>query len=220
VACERFAPAARHGENSARLEAPNAGPFRVLLPARLLWHKGLKEYLDAAQILQSQGRAVECLLAGEPDPSNPTSVPEAAVRQWVERGLVHWLGYVEDMPALYRTVDAVVLPSYREGLPKVLVEGGASGLPLITTDVPGCREVVSDGVDGLLVPARDPQALAAAIARLQDEPDLRSALGQAARAKVLAKFDESIILRRTFAVYSELLPDFEISVSASPRLAH
>jgi len=217
VDCERFAPGPDQN-GSSRGEDPMASttaPFRVLLPARLLWHKGLAEYLGAAQILKGQGRDIEFLLAGAPDESNPTSVTEATVAAWEAQGLIEWLGYVEDMPSLYRTIDAVVLPSYREGLPKVLVEGAAAGLPLVTTDVPGCREVVTDGHDGLLVPARDPQALAEAIARLQDDPDLRARLGNAARAKALAQFDGHIIIDRFFKVYDGLVKGF--APGAGPR---
>ena len=119
--------------------------------------------------------------------------------------MLQWLGHVDDMPALLHTVDAVVLPSYREGLPTSLTEAAACSLPLITTDVPGCREVVTDGVDGLLVPVRDAVALARAIARLQDDAALRERLGAAARAKALAQFDERIVIERTIAVYRELL---------------
>jgi glycosyltransferase involved in cell wall biosynthesis len=184
-----------------------AARFRVLLPARLLWDKGLAEYVEAARLLRAEGRAVDFLLAGDPDPGNPASVPEATVAAWVREGLVQWLGHVDDMPALFRSVDAVVLPSYREGLPKGLIEAAACGLPLVTTDVPGCREVVTHGVDGLLVPVRDAGALAAAIARLQDSRALRASLGQAARARALAEYDERIVIQRTLAVYEELLPD-------------
>ena len=132
--------------------------------------------------------------------------PEATVREWVADGTVEWLGHVDDMPALFASVDMVVLPSYREGLPKGLIEAAACALPLVTTDVPGCRQVVTDGVDGLLVPARDADALAQGIARLQDDPELATRLGQAARAKALAEFDEKIVIERTLAVYRELLP--------------
>ena len=210
VDCEHFAPEAgwhESGEGSDS-SAPTAEPFRVLLPARLLWHKGLAEYLGASRILREQGRRISFLLAGAPDESNPTSVSEATVRDWEDQGLIEWLGYVEDMPSLYRSVDAVVLPSYREGLPKVLVEGAAAALPLVTTDVPGCREVVVDGQDGLLVPARNPEALAAAIARLQDHPDLRRRLGRAARSKGLAQFDAHIIIHRFFQIYAALVTGF------------
>ena len=103
-------------------------------------------------------------------------------------------------------MDAVVLPSYREGLPKGLIEAAACALPLVTTDVPGCREVVSHEQDGLLVPVKDGAALARAIARLQDDPALRLRLGTAARAKALAEFDERMVVGRTLDVYRELMP--------------
>lgn len=182
------------------------GPLRVLLAARLLWDKGIAEYIAAARRLRGEGRALHFLLAGDPDPGNPAAVPEATVREWVAEGLVEWLGHVDDMPALFSSVDMVVLPSYREGLPKGLIEAAACALPLVTTDVPGCREVVTDGVDGLLVPVRDADALADAIARLQDDPELAARLGAAARAKALAEFDERIVIERTIAVYRELIP--------------
>ena len=181
-------------------------PFRVLLAARLLWDKGLAEFIDAARRLHGEGRAIDFLLAGDPDPGNPAAVPEATVNGWVDEGLLQWLGHVDDMPALLRSVDVAVLPSYREGLPKGLIEAAACGLPLVTTDVPGCREVVADGIDGLRVPVRDAAALAAAIARLHDDPALASRLGAAARTRALAEFDEQIVIARTLAVYREVLP--------------
>jgi glycosyltransferase involved in cell wall biosynthesis len=219
VDCARFAPGSTpglsgHGSDwdaapgeAAPGDDPGPARFRVLLPARLLWDKGLGEYVGASRLLRAQGRAVDFLLAGDPDPGNPASVPEATVRGWAESGLLQWLGHVEDMPALFRSVDAVVLPSYREGLPKGLIEAAACGLALIATDVPGCREVVTDGVEGLLVPVRDAPALAAAIARLQNAPELCATLGRNARAKALAEYDERIVIRRTLAVYRELVPD-------------
>ncbi|MGH8116516.1 MAG: glycosyltransferase, partial [Rhodanobacteraceae bacterium] len=123
-----------------------------------------------------------------------------------EEGLLEWLGHVGDMRALYASVDVVVLPSYyREGIPTALTEGAACGLPLVTTDMPGCREVVTDGKDGLLIPPRNADALASAVARLLDSPELARRLGEAARAKALAVFDERIVIHRTLAVYRELL---------------
>ena len=203
VDCVRFAP----GESVGRGHAPDADtpPFRVLLAARLLWDKGLAEFVDAARRLHGEGRAIDFLLAGDPDPGNPAAVPEATVHGWVTEGLLQWLGHVDDMPALFASVDVVVLPSYREGLPKGLIEAGACALPLVTTDVPGCREVVTDGVDGLLVPVRDAGALATAIARLHDDPVLAARLGAAARQRALDEFDERIVIARTQAVYQELL---------------
>lgn len=171
VDCSRFTPM------GDRLQKRD--PFRVLLPARLLWDKGLAEYVEASRLLKAQGRAIEFLLAGDPDPGNPASVPEATVRQWAN-----------------------------EGLPKGLIEVAASELPLVATDVPGCREVVTHGVVGLLVPPKDAAALAAAIARLHGNPHLRTRLTRAARAKALANFDERIVIDRTLDVYRELLPHF------------
>ena len=199
VDCRRFLP---RGESALR--APD-GMMRVVLPARLLWDKGIAEYIDAARILQGEGRSIRLYLAGEPDLGNPAAVPEAIISDWVAEGLVTRLGHVDDMPSLLQSMDVVVLPSYREGLPKGLIEAAACGLPLVTTDVPGCREVVTDGVDGLLVPVRDGKALARAIARLHDDPALCYRLGAAAREKALAEFDERIVIQKTLAVYDELL---------------
>ncbi len=199
VDCSRFLA-------NDRVRAPDK-PLRVLLAARLLWDKGVAEFVAAARQLQAQGRPIEFLLAGDPDPGNPAAVPEADLQAWVAEGVLQWLGHVDDMPALFASVDVVVLPSYREGLPKGLIEAAACALPLVTTDVPGCREVVSDGVDGLLVPPRNAEALAAAIARLQDDPGLAQRLGTAARVKALGQFEECIVVANTMAVYAELLAD-------------
>lgn len=180
--------------------------IRVLLATRLLWEKGVGEYVAAARRLKNEGRNIVFLLAGGPDPGNPESVPEPTVQAWVEEGIVEWLGHVEDMPDLLASVDVVVLPSYyREGVPKILIEAAACGLPLVTTDMPGCREVVADQVDGLLVPPRNADALAEAIARLQDEPDYAARLGAAARRKAQELFDDRVVISRTLAVYSELV---------------
>jgi len=210
VDCELFAPRERADTRPGRrTDVRDGRAFRVLLPARLLWHKGLKEYSEASRLLRANNRTVSFLLAGEFDASNPSSIEPATIQGWVREGLIEWLGYVDNMPELLRSVDVVVLPSFREGLPKALVEGAACALPLVTTDVPGCREVVADNVDGLLVPEKNPEALAEAIGRLQDDPELRLALGRAARKKSLARFDSRVILRQTFELYRELLPQFD-----------
>jgi len=196
VDCAQFAGISR--------QAPDDGCPRILLASRLLWDKGVGEYVAAIRQLRSQGRMLQALLAGTPDPGNPAAVPEPTIREWVDEGLLTWLGHVDDMAGLLGSVDIVVLPSYREGLPRTLVEAAACGLPLITTDVPGCREVVSDGVDGLLVPMGNSDALAQAIARLQDHPAFARQLGEAARRKARTQFDERIVIQRTMAVYAEL----------------
>lgn len=196
VDCQKYRPAERK-------KVPGQ-PLRVLLAARLLRDKGVAEYAEAANILLRQGRNIEFLLAGAPDPGNPSAVPVEAVRAWQSKGLVHWLGHVSDMPTLLATIDIMALPSYREGLPTCLTEAGAMGVALVTTEAPGCREAVAHEQNGLLVPPRDPQALANAIARLHDDAELATRLGNAARERVLREFDERIIIRRTMEIYQEL----------------
>lgn len=188
-------------------------PLRVLLAARLLWEKGIGEYVEAARQLRAQGRAVECLLAGMPDHGNPRSATHEQVERWHCEGLVRWLGHVEDMPSLLREVDVMVLPSYyREGVPKSLIEGAACGLAIVTTNLAGCREVVSeDGADGLHVRPRDPAHLAQCLARLDDDRLLVRRLGERARHKAMADFDERMVIRRTIEVYDELLRDRRVA---------
>jgi glycosyltransferase involved in cell wall biosynthesis len=200
VNISRFKP------RSEEAEPLEAQPLRVVLAGRLLWDKGIAEYVEAARILKAEGRSVRCILAGTPDPGNPAAVDENLLRGWVRDGLVEWLGHVSDMPALFAETDVAVLPSYREGLPKSMIEAAACALPLIITDAPGCREVVGiDGEEGLVVPVRDGRALAGAIRRLDDDRALARKLGEAARQKALREFDEQIIIERTLAVYREVL---------------
>jgi glycosyltransferase involved in cell wall biosynthesis len=213
VDCSRFRPAESSGSGSLDCE-----PLGVILAARLLWDKGVAEYVEAARILRGEGRRIRFLLAGLPDPGNPASVSEASIREWTKDGLVEWNGHVDDMAEILRTVDALVLPSYyREGVPRSLIEGAATGLALVTTDSPGCREVVTDGVDGLLVPPRDAQALARAIARLQDETGLIGRLGRAARDRALSEFDQEIVFGATREVYRELLPELTAAPPGGTR---
>ncbi len=180
-------------------------PLRVLLASRLLVDKGIPEFVHAARVLRQDGRKIEFLLAGMPDPGNPESVSEQDVHGWAEEGVITWLGQVSDMPALLATVHVVTLPSaYREGLPTCLTEAAACGLPLITTDNPGCREVVSHLIDGLLIPVRDAAALANAISLLDEDPILAEGFGRAAQAKARIHFDEKVIIEQTLSVYKEL----------------
>ena len=201
VDCCRFTPSLK--DSSPGTENRH---FRVVLPARLLWDKGVTEYVQAARILHEEGRAIEFLVAGKPDPGNPASVPESALKRWVDEGVINWLGHVEDMPELFRSVDVAVLPSYREGLPTGLIEAAACGLALVATNVPGCREAVTNGVDGLLVPVKNATALAEAVACLQDDSELRITLGNAARRKAITEFDKDIVIEKTINIYREMIP--------------
>jgi len=186
----------------------------VVFAARLLWAKGVAEFVRAAQALRAEGLKIQFLVAGEPDAGNPASVPEEQLTAWREEGSVSLLGHVQDMPALMATADVVVLPSYREGVPRSLIEAAAAGLPIVTTDAPGCREVVEDGVNGILVPVRDAAALTAAIRKLVLDPALAARMGAASRQKALAQFDERIVLANTLAVYRELVPEWRIADSS------
>jgi len=199
VNLERFLPVVPEAEPR---------PLRVLLAARLLWEKGIGEYIEAARLLRAEGRAIQFVIAGSPDPGNPRSVSREQVESWVAEGLVDWRGHVEDMPALMRSMDVIALPSYyREGVPKSLIEAAACGLAVVTTNLPGCREVVSEhGVDGLHVEPRCARSLAERIAQLDDDRELLRRLGDCARRKAMEHFDEQMVIRRTIEVYDELLP--------------
>jgi glycosyltransferase involved in cell wall biosynthesis len=129
------------------------------------------------------------------------------VAKWEKDGAITYLGHVADMPGLLSEIDVAVLPSYREGAPRSLLEAAACALPIVTTDVPGCREVVQHGVNGLLVPARDAAALADAIRYLYENPEDRRRMGEAGRVRALADFDERIVFEKTLGVYRELLTD-------------
>jgi glycosyltransferase involved in cell wall biosynthesis len=187
----------------------DTAPLRVLLAARLLREKGVGEFVEAARMLRQRGRNVQFLLAGTPDSGNPSSFAHHEVDRWHREGLIDWLGHVDDMPALMRTVHVMALPSYyREGVPRSLIEGAASGLCLITTDLPGCREVVTGhGVDGLQVPPRDAPSLAALLMQLDDDRPLVKRLGAKARERAERHFDERLVIDRTLEVYAELLSD-------------
>ena len=190
-------------------EAPLDQPTRVLLAARLLRDKGIAEYVQAARKLRGDGLAIRFLLAGAPDHGNPTSVRQVEVDAWASEGVIEAIGHVDGMHEQLADTDIMVLPSYYgEGVPRSLIEAAACGLPIITTDSQGCREVVTDGVDGLLIPVRNSDALAGAIKRLHEDPQLRRKLGLAARQRALAEFDERIVIEKTLAVYEELLSGF------------
>lgn len=177
----------------------------VVVPARLLWDKGLAEFVEAARILRSQCINARFAIVGAEDPDNRASIPHTVLEQWRSESVIELWGFRSDMPQVLAEADIVCLPSYREGLPKALLEGMAAGLPCVTTDVPGCREAVIDGVNGLLVPPRDHYALANALRRLILDPDIRLQMGRRGRLMATNEFSSSIICRQTLQVYEELL---------------
>jgi len=183
-------------------QVPDGVPV-VVLPARLLWDKGVSEFVSAARMLRRNGIMARFVLAGEPDPLNPASIPPSEVEGWIEEGIVESPGWVENMPKLFAACHIVCLPSYREGLPKALIEAAAAGKPIVTTDVPGCREVVADGHNGLLVAPRDVNALADALRRLIENPDLRQRMGEHGRRRAEQEFGSENVIQQTLALYEE-----------------
>jgi glycosyltransferase involved in cell wall biosynthesis len=182
-------------------------PVRVGFAARMLEDKGVRSLIEAHRRLRRQGHNIELLLAGTPDPENPTSISEQELRAWGQEPGVTWLGHVEDIRVLWEKSHIAVLPSRREGLPKSLLEAAACGRPLIATDAPGCREVARPGQTGLLVPVDAPGPLAEAIANLAADPALRQRLGAAARALAIGTFSAGDIGRQTAEVYRRLLAE-------------
>jgi len=183
---------------------PSSPPVRVIFAGRLLWSKGVRELVDAARSLKFRQVPVEVILAGSPDPENPESIPASTLRAWVGDGLVTHVPWSDDMASVWRSANIAVLPSYREGLPKALLEAAACARPIVATDVPGCREIARDGVNALLVPPRNHGALAAAIEKLALDAPLRARLGAAGRDIVVKEYAESIVVRETLDLYRHL----------------
>lgn len=183
----------------------SAGRVVVILIARMLFDKGVCEYVNAAQIVKNRGRNVRFLLVGAPDDQNPASISLNKLNDWNDSGVVEWLGHRDDIPKLLAESHIVCLPSYREGLPKSLLEGLATGRPIVTTDVPGCRETVLEGVNGFLVPPKDALALADALEKLVLDGALRKSMGRESRRIAVSEFSSKRIIAETLAVYTSLI---------------
>ena len=177
----------------------------VMLASRMLWDKGIGEFVEAARRLKQNGVSARYVLVGRCDEHNPAAIEPTQLRRWVEEGVVEWWEHRDEMSSTLASATIVVLPSYREGLPKVLLEAAACGKPLIATDVPGCRDIVTHGINGLLVPARDPAALADAIDSLLRDSSLRAAMGVAGREVVLRAFSVEKVAGQVVDLYRELL---------------
>jgi len=192
-------------ERFGATEQPH-GEISVVLPARMLREKGVVEFAHAARALRVSGAPARFYLAGIPDPANPGSLNEQDLRELERDCGVEWLGYCADMPRLMRESSIVCLPSYYgEGVPKSLLEAAATARPIVTTDLPGCRQVVSHGRNGLLVPPRDVPALVGALRRLIENPALRMQLGTQGRAIAELRFDVSRVNAQTLAIYDKLV---------------
>jgi glycosyltransferase involved in cell wall biosynthesis len=177
----------------------------VTFASRLLREKGVFEFVEAARILKERGVQSRFWLVGEPDPGNPSSISYEDVERWQEEGVVEPLGYRTDIADVFAHSNLVVLPSYREGFPKVLIEAAACGRAIITTDVPGCRDAIELNVTGLLVPVRDVAALADAIERLLSDVELRQSMGAAGRKLAEREFGIENVVGAHLKIYQELL---------------
>ena len=177
----------------------------VLLPARILWDKGIADFVEIANRMKSYEVDVRFVLVGDPDPHNPESVSIFQLEEWLEKGVVEWWGHKKEMQNIYQQAAIVCLPSYREGLPKSLLEAASCALPIVTYDVPGCREVVIDGINGFLVPLKDENALLNAIKKLLDDTSLCNQFGQAGRELVIREFSQQKIASETKQIWEEVL---------------
>ncbi len=192
-------------EAFASSEEPAGAPVAVMV-SRMLRDKGVLELVEAARLLQRRAVPLRVVLVGAPDPENPTAIAERELQAWDAAGVIAWWGERSDIAAIWADSHIAVLPSYREGLPKSLLEAAACGRPMVATDVPGCREIVLDGVTGLLVPPRDAQSLAAALERLAGDAALRRRMGAAARDLVERALSDEVIVAQTLALYRSLGP--------------
>ena len=178
------------------------GNIKILMASRILIDKGVREYVAAARKILALRADVEFLLAGTPDPGNPSAIGIEEIETWRDIRGFEYLNYVENMKELLDSIDIAVLPSYREGLPRSLLEASACQLPCVASDVPGCNQVIEDGVTGYLVEPKKIDELALAMERLIDDPDLRKWLGLAARERVSRLFSEEMVIEQTLAIYN------------------
>ncbi len=191
VDCDVFTPAKNFPQSSI-----------ITFVSRMLWSKGVGELVEAARMLKQSHPNALIQFVGEPDLENPDHVPEALLQTWHDEGVIQWLGKRSDIAALYQKSQIAVLPSYREGLPKSLLEACACGVAIVTTDVPGCREVVEDGVNGRLVPAKNAQALYRCLSDLLNDPIRCEAMGRASRERALKFFESDMIQEETIKIYN------------------
>lgn len=197
VDIERFKP-----QSKPAVSPPDNSPI-VMLLSRMLWDKGIGEFVDAARLIRAQHGAnfARFVLVGDPDHDNRGSITKAQLNTWHNEGVIEWWGFHPNVVATLAQATISCLPSYREGLPKSLLESLAMGLPCIATDVPGCREAVVEDVNGYLVPARDADALAKAIVRLVKDKATQKLFGQASRTMAVQSFSKEIVNQQTLALY-------------------
>jgi glycosyltransferase involved in cell wall biosynthesis len=195
VDCDRFVPAA----------VATAGPVTVGMACRLVRDKGIDSVIAAVRQVRAAGVTIRFLLAGGVDPGNPDAHTEAEIQGWVDEGLVEWLGQIDDVAGFWHRCHVAVYPSrYGEGLPRTLLEAAASGLPIITADMPGCRDAIEAGVTGYLIAVDDVAALTARLIELASDPSLRQRMGAAGRRRTVEQFSDPVVVARFVALYDTL----------------
>ncbi|MCB0743582.1 MAG: glycosyltransferase family 4 protein [Ignavibacteriae bacterium] len=185
---------------------PDGDRVKILLPTRMLWDKGVAELRVASKILKNDyHNKISFILAGLADEDNKAGVPSSYLKEWEDGEYVKWIGYKKEMAPIYNDSDIVVLPSYREGMPKTLLEACAVGRSIVTTDAIGCRECVDENVNGFKVPVKSTIELAEAIKKLVDNENLRISMGMASRMKAEKEFDQKQVISKHLLIYEELL---------------
>jgi glycosyltransferase involved in cell wall biosynthesis len=185
---------------------PPQPPLKVAVVARMLWSKGVDVAVEAVRQARARGASVELSLYGAPDPSNPKAIPEETLKAWSAEPGISWHGTTRDVAAVWREHHVACLPSRGgEGLPRTLLEAAACGRAIVTTDVPGCRTLVRDGVEGRLVPADDTESLANVLVALSGQPDEVARMCEAARARVLDGFTERDVIESVKQLYRSML---------------
>jgi glycosyltransferase involved in cell wall biosynthesis len=202
------------------LPEPEGVPV-IILASRMLWDKGVAQFVEAARILKSEGIRARFALAGESDPDNPAAIPSEQLEIWHESGEIEWWGLQKpaDMPSVLAKSHIVCLPSYREGIPRILIEAAASGRPIVTTDAPGCREVVRPGENGIIVPSRDTASLTSALRFLIEHPEIRIEMGKNNRQIAVQEFSQELVIGQFMAVYREVLRAASVGPGAPSQVA-
>ena len=181
------------------IQRDNSKPIVVLMVARAIWHKGIREYYEAADRLKNEN--IEFRLIGDTDTGNPSCADE----EFLKSSNVKWFGHRDDIKEQIQECNIFVLPSYREGVPRTLLEASSLAKPMVTTDAIGCREVVDDGVNGFLVPVKDSVELSKRILELSKDSELREMMGSSAREKALKEFDIKIVVQKYMEVYEKII---------------
>lgn len=181
------------------------GRITIMLASRMLWDKGIGELIEATKVLKFKKIDFRTILVGKPDNENPRSIPEKVLKTWHDKGIIEWWGYQEHMPQILSKAHIIALPSYREGVPKGLLEAAACGKPIVATDVVGCREIVKHLENGFLVQVKDVKSLSKALEVMIKDSGLRQKMGAKGRRLVEKYFSEQVVVEKTMELYRQMI---------------